>query len=299
MYMLGLSILPQAALIKLRARTKMIASYLPSVHSDDPCKLKTDLSNFEIIKYAAVLHVCRPDYIIAISTEVFRLFAGICRYPVRRVPKILLGVDTDHFRRPTSIEREAARRELRLDPDDIAIILPGRLNWNKGHDLLISAAAQIRQERPDAPVRYIFPGTGYQAEHIRRIAEESVNDDRTFVFTGYVGDIRSVLFAADIAVLPSRREGFPLVVVEAMACGLPFIRTPSGGCEDQICDGVNGFVVPFNDVSALTAKIIMLLDRTVREKMGAAAFEHARQFSMNKMISDTETLYCRLMDVKS
>jgi glycosyltransferase involved in cell wall biosynthesis len=80
-----------------------------------------------------------------------------------------------------------------------------------------------------------------------------------------------------------------------MACGLPIIRTPSGGFDDQIREGVNGFGVPFNDVFALAEKISLLLDETLRKKMGAAALEHSRQFDANKMISDTEALYKKLM----
>jgi glycosyltransferase involved in cell wall biosynthesis len=153
----------------------------------------------------------------------------------------------------------------------------------------------LRRQRPDVSLRYIFPGTGYQSEQIRRAAQESPNDPGTFIFTGYVDDLRSVLFAADIAVLPSRHEGFGLVVAEAMACGLPVIRTPSGGFDDQICEGVNGFGIPFNDVSALAAKISMLLDLSLRRTMGLAALEHSKQFDGKKMISDTEALYSRLM----
>jgi glycosyltransferase involved in cell wall biosynthesis len=86
-----------------------------------------------------------------------------------------------------------------------------------------------------------------------------------------------------------------LVVAEAMACGLPVIRTPSGGFEDQIVEGVNGFGIPFNDVAALAAKIAALFDESVRHRMGLAALEHSKKFDCKKMIADTEALYGRLM----
>jgi glycosyltransferase involved in cell wall biosynthesis len=291
----GLSVLPYTALLRIVTGTTVVTSYLPSVHGEDPKTLKSDRSIVEILRYMLVLLMCRPDCIIAFSSEVFRFFHISCRLPSRFLAKIMLGVDTDHFRAPSPSERVAARSRLGINPSDIAIVLPGRLNWNKGHDLLIAAGTELARKHPEIVFRCIMPGTGQQSQSIKQAALEASGDARRFIFPGYVADMREVYFAADIAVLPSRLEAFPLVVVEAMACGLPVIRTPSGGFEDQIIEGVNGFGVPFNDETALTAKIAALFDEAVRHKMGAAALQHSRQFESRKMISDTEALYDRLI----
>ena len=287
----GLSLLPYASLLRLLSGRMVIASYLPSAHSEDPNNLKSDKSWLELMRYIVALRLFRPDYVIAFSAEVYRFFALSCRLPSRHLEKILLGVDTRHFRPPSSAERNAARAELGLEPQDVAVVLPGRLNWNKGHDLVFSAAQALAQQYPNVALRYIFPGTGYQAESVKRAAKNSSTDQWRFIFPGYVADMRQIYFAADIAVLPSRLEAFPLVVAEAMACGLPVIRTPSGGFEDQIIDGVNGFGVPFNDDAALATKIVELFDLSVRQRMGAAALEHSKKFDSTRMIADTEALY--------
>jgi glycosyltransferase involved in cell wall biosynthesis len=290
----GLSLLPYAALLRWKTGRKFVASYHPSAHSGDPRKIRTSLSFATIAGYAAALHGCRPDRIIAFSSEIFELFTRSCGYPESKVDKIFLGIDTRHFRPPNPSEREAARRRLGIEPGDVAVVLPGRLNWNKGHDLLIASARELAARRPHVSFRYIFPGAGAQEESIRDAAARASSDRGAFLFPGFVDDMRSIFFAADMAVLPSRHEGFGLVVAEAMACGLPVIRTPSGGFEDQIVEGKNGFAIPFNDAAALTARIGDLLDASVRRRMSSAALERSKLFDSEEMVMKTAALYVRV-----
>lgn len=296
----GLSLVPQAIMIRMLTGVRMAASYHTSAQYANCQRSIRKLPIVAHMKYVLLLHLCRPDYIIVFSAENYHFFANLCRYPVRHVVKIRLGVDTDHFRPPRPAERERARTELALAPRDIAIVLPGRVDWNKGHDLLIEAAMALAKEYPALSLRCLFPGSLSEAESVVRfIAEKLANETHVngnmLTFLGHVEDVRQIYFAADIAVLPSRHEGFGLVVAEAMACGLPVIRTPSGGFEDQIVEGVNGFGIPFNDVAALAAKIAALFDESVRHRMGLAALEHSKKFDCKKMIADTEALYGRLM----
>jgi glycosyltransferase involved in cell wall biosynthesis len=104
---------------------------------------------------------------------------------------------------------------------------------------------------------------------------------------------RDVLWASDLLVLPSRKEGFGLTVIEAMLCGIVPVRTPSGGAGDQIEDGKNGFIVPFDDPVALADCIVRLLvDEGLRAEAGQAALVSAREkFTIARMVTDTVKVY--------
>jgi glycosyltransferase involved in cell wall biosynthesis len=104
--------------------------------------------------------------------------------------------------------------------------------------------------------------------------------------------LRNAYWASDIGLLPSRFEGFGLVVAEAMCCGCVPVRTPSGGCEDQILDGSNGFVIPFNNPLALAARISDLADPERRLAMREAAINYASQhLSQDRMIAAIAGVY--------
>ncbi len=293
----GMSLLPLSALLRAITACRVVVSYHPSAHGDDPGQIRHTLPKRTLVAFASLLLLCRPDSIVAFSTRILDLYTRILHYPARRVEKILLGVDTDHFTPPNHLEREIARSSLLLRPEDVVVVLPGRLNLNKGHDIVIAAATRLQEELPDASIRYVFPGAGHQSERIKQLVKAAPASEQMFLFPGYLKDIRTVLFAADIVVLPSRHEGFGLVVAEAMACGLPVIRTPSGGFEDQIVEGVTGYGVPFNDPVALAERIASLIDSAARRRIGVAARKHALRFSQKKMISDTQALYGRLLGV--
>jgi glycosyltransferase involved in cell wall biosynthesis len=171
--------------------------------------------------------------------------------------------------------------------------LVGRLSWNKGHDILIDAVRQLRTEHSITTIRCLFSGSGHEEKQIKEYAFQSEEDQFCFHFMGYTEDLRDIYWAADIFVLPSRKEGFALVVAEAMACGVVPIRTPAGGAEDQIEDGVNGFIFPFDDSETLVSQLKLLSNNPqLREHLAAQAYKTAQQkFTLEKMINDTIAVY--------
>jgi glycosyltransferase involved in cell wall biosynthesis len=102
-----------------------------------------------------------------------------------------------------------------------------------------------------------------------------------------------VLWASDVCVLPSRQEGFAVVIIEAMLCGVVPIRTPAAGAAEQIDDGTSGFIVPFEDSAALAERLYTLLsDPDCRSRMSAATLEKGRtQFSEKVMVDRTIGVY--------
>lgn len=136
-------------------------------------------------------------------------------------------------------------------------------------------------------------GNGEVRESQARAAELGIGD--RLRFTGWVGEdeARRLLAWADLLVLPSRNEGLPMAILEAMAWGLPVVSTPVGAIPDAIEHGINGFLVPVGDDVALAAALAQLVeDPPLRHRMGAAARQRwARDFDITAYNHRLEALF--------
>jgi glycosyltransferase involved in cell wall biosynthesis len=160
--------------------------------------------------------------------------------------------------------------------------------------VVVDAVRILRRSDPELSVVCLFPGGGDQAETIQAYAFVDAADRAAFRFLGFLEAeaFRRVYWAADVGLLPSRFEGFGYVIAEAMSCGCVPIRTPSGGCSDQIVEGVNGFVIPFNDAALLARRLAELAQPLRRAQMRENALDFAaRHFDQRTMIAETDTLY--------
>lgn len=234
------------------------------------------------------------DRLIAISEKMRTLFSSQLHVPQDRIELIPHGVDDEYFRPPSPREQSSAREDFGLDDNDRVACLVGRLDPVKGHDVLFEALSQLKES--GLTVYAVCAGTGgYEDEIKQQVVENGVAEQ--VLFPGFV-DSRTAYWAADINVLPSFREGFPLVVPEAMFCGLPSIRTPAAGAEEQIEDGETGFIVPFDSPGELADRMHYLLTHPdERQKMGrVAAGTAAQHFGLDRSVDETEALYTSLID---
>lgn len=171
---------------------------------------------------------------------------------------------------PNPVRVPAGRADPARRPAHVVTL--ARIGPEKGSFVLVRAFAAIAGDHPGA--RLVLAGDGSQ-EEARRVAEETGVADRLDL-TGWIGpDARDALLAeAAVFVLPSRIEGLPVSMLEAMAHALPVVVTPVGGIPDAIDDGVTGVLVPIDDVERLAAAIGGLLADPARATaMGAAARE--------------------------
>ncbi|MBW4418218.1 MAG: glycosyltransferase family 4 protein [Myxacorys californica WJT36-NPBG1] len=289
----GYSMLVLARILKIITGIGCVATYHPSIHGDDPKALKAETLNSKTQRYKLFLRLFSPEEFISYSSEITSFLRQDLGFPETRIRRIFHGIDTDYFRVPNSDERQAARQKFGFAPSDKVCVLVGRLSWNKGHDVLIEAARHLREKSPHINLKCLFVGSGSEEKQIKEYAFTSVEDAERFKFLGYVDHLREAYWAADVFTLPSRSEGFALAVAEAMCCGAVPIRTPAGGAKDQIDEGLNGFVVPFDDSEALSDRLQLLLDQDqLRSQMSEAARNTAQQkFSVTKMVQDTVKLY--------
>jgi L-malate glycosyltransferase len=164
------------------------------------------------------------------------------------------------------------------------------LRPEKGHDVLLRAAAHVLQWVPDARFRIVGDGP------LRGALEDlaiSLGIVRAVDFLGHREDVARLLVESDVCAFPSRTEAFPNGVIEAMAAGLPVVASGVGGILELIEDGRNGLLVSPDDEHALAAAILRLLsDGDTAACLGRAARATIEErCSFDRMVSTFEQLY--------
>ena len=162
--------------------------------------------------------------------------------------------------------RESIRKELDLPTDATVLIAVGRLIEQKGIDVLLDALHQLPEPRP----YLLLAGQGVLQPSLERQAARLGLGDRV-LFLGFRPDVPELLAASDLFVLPSRWEGCPMVLLEALAAGLPAVVTPAGGVPEMIEDGKQGLFVPIDDTRALAVALANLIAHPERRRSFAEA----------------------------
>lgn len=191
-------------------------------------------------------------------------------------PGSLAGVDTRAFDPARhSAAAPGVRAKLGIEPADKVIVFVGRLTRDKGVAELVSAFLALTQKRGDVHVVLVGP----QEPERDPLPDETravIAGNARIHAIGYSATPEQYLAASDLLCLPSYREGFGNVVIEAAAMGLPAVGTAIVGLRDAIEDGVTGVLVAPKDVHALAAALeAMLADDAGRRRMGQAARERA------------------------
>lgn len=176
------------------------------------------------------------------------------------------------------------------------VLFLGRLDANKSPDVLLFASKDVLVHFPDTKI--VFGGDGEVEKNIRLAEELGIAD--SCEFHGWVsGEEREKLFErAGVYCLPSKNEGMPMSVLEAMARGLPTIATPVGGVPRVIENEVNGFLMSVDDKDGLAKLLYRLLDsQQLRASIGAAGREViSNHFNIERNIDELIWLYKELMD---
>ena len=215
------------------------------------------------------------DVITTWGRELGRVHPGTERFGERWVP-VFPPVDGAQFR-PDPARRAAARAELGLADDAVAVGAVGMLNPSKGHEHFVRAVARARGEAPRVAGRILGPHSPAHAAYDAAVRAEATALGLDAAGALEIRDagarVAELMPAFDVLALSSvpRSEGMPTVILEAMACGLPVVATDVGAVRELVADGETGTVVPPLDDAALCAAITALaVDPALRERMGAA-----------------------------
>jgi glycosyltransferase involved in cell wall biosynthesis len=165
-------------------------------------------------------------------------------------------------------ECAAAREAIGIHNGAKVIGVISRFRREKGLDTLIRATRRL------SDVHLIIAGDGPEESHLRALAADSPHPIH---FLGHRNDIARLMRIADVVAIPSRRESFGRVVLEAMANGRPVVATRAGGLAEAVVDGETGLLVPIDDETSLAAALHRLLtDDVLAQTFGDAARERYR-----------------------
>lgn len=222
----------------------------------------------------ALITINKEDFLRA---QKFHLRKGGKAYYVPGV-----GVDTSAYRFDEEV-RERKRAELGVTKDDVVIISVGELNKNKNNCVIVEALKKLLDKR----IHYFLCGDGPLLQELHNLAEPI--KDRVH-FLGYRTDVKELLVASDIFVLPSLREGLSRSLMEAMVSGLPCIVSNIRGNVDLIKQ--EDFVCSLRDTSSFVNAISKLsLDQKLRKAVGKFNAEYVKEYSIEKVQGIIANIY--------
>jgi glycosyltransferase involved in cell wall biosynthesis len=236
--------------------------------------------------------------VLAISNVIHRNVLATTPIAPDRVVTFFDAVDLRRFTISPG-QRQAARSMFGVPGQTVVIGFVGRMSPGKGHEDLLQAARLLRDRGSNS--RFLVVGDASHGEEeyahtIRMLACTLEVDDRV-TFAGYRADIPSLMAAFDILAFPSLAESFGVVLIEAMAMGLPVVSTNTDGVVDIVADGVSGIMVPRQDARALADGLERLIgDPDLRVRMGRAGRARVEEFfDREEQITRLEQLYRELL----
>jgi glycosyltransferase involved in cell wall biosynthesis len=188
------------------------------------------------------------------------------------------GVDVSRFApTPERIRRAAElRREFRIPPQAPVLGFLGRLTCDKGIPELVEAFLRLSDQFPD--LRLLLLGCFEEEAPLPVQIRKSIETHRHVIFAGFIEDTAPYYALMDVLVLPSHREGFPNVVLEAHAAGKPVVAARATGVVDAVVDGETGLLYPVGDAAALTDTLAGLLtDKPLARRLGLTGQERIKR----------------------
>ena len=218
---------------------------------------------------------------IVISSDNFKLLDGFYEFPKERLELVHNGIEIDKF-----LDNHD-KADLPVRKDHQVIVCVAELHHRKGHRYLIDAFQKVQAHFPRLSL--VLVGTGPAASELKDRYSQVPN----LHFLGWREDIPQILRASDVLVLPSLKEAFGQVLLEAMASGVAVIATDNGGTVDIIRNGITGRLVPPASSEAIAEALTMVLKNPERKKdMEKAALASVKaDFTAEKMAEKTLAVY--------
>ncbi len=255
---------------------------------DDPASIaRRRLGWFQLIM------LYQTDLLVAISQEMAHATKEF-GWPADKLAYIPNGVNIDLFHPVSAEVRAKLRTQLKLPIEGLIVTFVGSISRRKGVRQLAKIWPQIKKAHPRALLLLVGPCS---KQELKSIDEKYVADIKATLasggvldsvcFTGQVARPELYLQSSDLFVFPSRREGMPNALLEAMACGLPAAATQLGCIQEMAPPEQQPYLVPKDDIKALAKAIIDLADDPVKRRaMGIAARQAVKERYALDIVAD-------------
>ena len=185
------------------------------------------------------------------------------------------GIDTQYFDPgPFKFTRKTLRKDLNIPQDSFVFIFVGRLVGDKGINELVAAFCSLETKKKKDQKLLMVGSLETELDPLKAETLRDIENNPNIIAVGFQNDVRPYFAAADVLTFPSYREGFPNVVMQAGAMGLPSIVSNINGCNEIIIPDVNGLIIPPKNTEALAEAMKLLLnDSLLYENLKSKARE--------------------------
>jgi len=264
-------------------------------------KLKTEFYK-NVERYLAI----RSSKIIAISEkqkEELSQIHKIC--PASKIEIVPLGFDLNKFNENKEANRAEFRNKYKIDDDEIAISIIGRIVPVKNHELFLKAIKNVK-DKTSKKIRAFVVGDGEDRQKIENFAI-SIGLDicdwlqsekiATVTFTSWIKDVEKVTAGSDIIAMTSLNEGTPVSLIEAQAAGKPIVTTNVGGIENITIPNVTALLSERHDIETLSQNLLKLVeDNSLRCEMSKNGWGYVKEkYHYTRLTKDIENLYSSLL----
>lgn len=236
----------------------------------------------------------KTDHTIAVSDANKQLCLQLYPELKGKISTVHNGIDLEAFERPLRTfsrqNRDKLREELfQAANDEFVILSIAELHPRKGLKYLIEAFKQVEESQPKT--KLVIVGEGPERKTLEKLIKK-LELEGTVILAGQQKEIPQILKSANLFVLPSVKEAFGLVLLEAMTAQTPIIATRVGGIPEIVEDGKSGELVEPADYNALAEKIRTVMENNaLMQKLAYMAHHRVKTFDVSEMVRKTENIY--------
>ncbi|QNG58470.1 glycosyltransferase family 4 protein [Bacillus sp. PAMC26568] len=233
------------------------------------------------------------DCLITINEEDYQL-ATERRFGAGSVEHVHgVGVDTEKFKPISEEEKMKRRKDFGFSQDDFLLFYAAEFNKNKNQQLLLNAISLLKEKLPNA--KLLLAGEGTLLEECKQLGKTK-GIEHMVHFLGFRNDIDTILPMCDLAVGSSLREGLPVNIMEAMACGLPVVATENRGHGELVEDGVNGYLIKNQDIDLFSRKINDISQsKLLHRNLGSMSIKRVKNYQISSVSIELSEIYARYM----
>ncbi|HFD3584759.1 TPA: glycosyltransferase family 4 protein [Enterococcus faecium] len=228
------------------------------------------------------------DQLIVINQEDYVIARKL--FPIKNVHLVHgVGVDIKKIEN-IEIDRQQKKLELKILNEQIVLLSVGELNDNKNHELVIDCLKDFN----NVNFKYLICGDGVLKEKLQAKIKQYDLEDKVELL-GYRTDILELLKISDFFIFPSKREGLPVSIMEAMACRVPVIGSKIRGTSDLIQDNTNGFLFSLDDrkefIQIITKFLLKEYDEDDLNFIKENAFKSIQNYSLKNVLDELKKVY--------